>query len=96
MQRDLAAAAEGPPRRRHDDRHIGVAQRLGYALEGLDHRIDLVPVAFKSLEQHQHQVGAGGKIRRVVADNHRDEVARRLLQSSVKHLDGVAADGVHL
>ena len=96
VQRDLASAAERQPGRADDDRHVRVAQRLRRSLKRADHQIDLVPVAFLRLEQQQHEVGAGGEVRRVVADDQRREVRRRLLDAGVQHLDRVAADGVHL
>ena len=96
VQRDLAAAAERQPGGRDDDRHVGVAQRQRRALERADHQVDLVPVAFLRFEQQQHQVGAGGEVRRVVADDERREVRGGFLDAGVQHLDRVAADRVHL
>ena len=96
MKRDLAAAAERQASRRDDDGDVGIAQRHGRILERADHQIDLVPVALLRLEQHQHQVGAGGEVRRVVADDQRGEIPGRFLHAGLKHLHGVAADRVHL
>ena len=78
MQRDLAAAAERQAGRRDDDRNVGVAQRHRRLLERADHQVELVPVLLLRLEQDQHQVGAGGEVRRLVADDERGEVLRRL------------------
>ena len=61
-----------------------------------DHQVHFVPVALLRLEQQQHQVGAGGEVRRVVADDQRREVLRGFLHAGVQHLDRVAADRVHL
>ena len=96
VQADLAAAAERQPGGRDDDRDVGVAQRLRRVLERADHQVDLVPVAFLRFEQQQHQVGAGGEVRRVVADDERREIRRGFLDAGVQHLDRVAADRVHL
>ena len=84
------------PARRDDDRHVAVAQRHRRLLEGADHQVELVEVAFLRFEQDQHQVGAGREVRRVVADDQRLPVLRRFLDAGLQHLHGVAADRVHL
>ena len=96
MQDDLAATAEREARRRHHHRHVRVPQPHRRALERADHQIDFVPVAFLRLEQEQHQVRAGGEVQPVVADDERREVVSSLLDGAAEHVDGVAADGVHL
>ena len=93
---DLASAAERHTAGRDDDRHDGGTQRHVRVLKCPDHEIDFVPVPLLRLEEKQHQVRADGKIGRLVADDERTEVLRRFLQPRVHHLDGVAADRVHL
>ena len=96
MQRNFGPAAERQPAGRGHDRHGAVTQCHGRLLERANHHVDLVPVAFLRFEQHEHQVGAGRKVRRVVADHQRLAALRRFLHAGLQHLDGVAADGVHL
>ena len=96
VQRNFRAAAERQAGRRGDDRNGAVAQRHGRLLERADHHVELVPVAFLRLEQDEHQVRAGGEIRRVVADDQRLAALGGFLHAGLQHLDGVAADGVHL
>ena len=96
VQRNLGAAAERQAGGRRDDRHRAVTQRHGRLLERADHHVDLVPVAFLRLEQHQHQVGAGGEVGRVVADDQRLAALGGFLDAGLQHLDGVAADRIHL
>ena len=57
--------------------------------------VNLVPIAFLNRGQDQHQVGAHGEVRRLIADHHGIEVFTERLQSGVNHLYGVAANGVH-
>ncbi len=96
MQADLAATAEREARRGDDDRYLRVPQSHGGLLELPDDEVDVVPVLFLCFEEQQHQVGAGGEVRRVVADHERGEVLFRFAHARLQHLQRVGADRVHL
>ena len=96
VQRDLATAPEREAGGRDDDRNRGIPQCHRRLLERPDHQVELVPVLFLRFEQHEHQVRAGGEVQPLVADDQRGEVAFRLANACLQHLDRVAADRVHL
>ena len=56
----------------------------------------MFPVAFLRLEKKQHQIGTGREVLGFVADDERREIAFRLANTRLQHLNGVAADNVHL
>ena len=62
VQQDLTAPAKRQTGGTHDDWHLGVPKRGGRALERANHQIDLVPVPFLRLEEHEHQIGADREI----------------------------------
>ena len=96
VKHDLASAAERQCCRRGNHRNLSKSQRHRGALKCADHQVDLFPVALLRLEQQEHQVGAGGKIRCIVSDDERAETRCCLLDAGLEHLDGVPADRVHL
>ena len=81
--------------RRDDNRHVGIAQtgRSPGTRGSSDRPRPSCPPGF---EEEQHQVGTGGEVERVVADHECAEIRSGLFHRVPQHLDGVAADGVHL
>ena len=94
---DLAATAQGQPEGRGHDGDGAVAQELVGLLEVVDGLFEGLPVALHGGHDHQHQVGARAEgLGRVVADDHADEVALRVLEGLEDHGDDVRVHGVHL
>ena len=58
--------------------------------------MQFVPLLLLRRHQHQHQIGAHGKVHGLVGDDHRVKIRIESLQSFVQHRDQVRADGVHL
>ena len=84
------------PAGRHHDRHVCEPQRHVRLLKRAHHRVDVLPVAFLRLEKKQHQIGTRREVLGFVADDERREIAFRLANARLQHLNGVAADNVHL
>ncbi len=58
--------------------------------------VDIVPFLFLRGDEKQHQIGADGKIRRLVGDDQGVEIGVQALQAGLHHGGDVVADGVHL
>ena len=96
MERHLQAPAQRQSERGGHHRLRGILQRHRPALESADHFVDLFPFAFLNGHQHQHQIGAGGKVDGLVADDHRFKIFLQQAHSRLHHLQGVGAERVHL
>ena len=96
MQAHFAAAAERHPLWRGHYRLWSVLDRQVDVLELLHSHVQFVPLLLLGANQNQHQVGANGKIHRLVGDNHGVKFRFQPLQALVQHGDQVGADGVHL
>ena len=66
------------------------------ALKAANHHVDLFPVAFLGLEQQEHEICAHREILALGRDDHRGKVRGRLSDTALQHVEGVAADGIHL
>ena len=98
VQRHFAAAAQRHAEGRHHHRLGGKFDGLGHALEAADGQIHLVPIFLLNRHQQQHDVGAYGKMLRVVADDEGVEAVARpaRLQRLRNELHNVATQRVHL
>ncbi len=96
VQDDFAAAAQRHALRRNDDGARRILQRQVDVLELPHGHVDLVPLLLLRRHEQQHQVGADGKIRRLVGHHHCFKVRPQALDAGVQHGHQVAADGVHL
>ena len=96
VQIDFASAAERHSLRRAHDRPRRVLDRHVDALELAHGEMNVVPLAFLRGHQQQHQICAGGKIRRLVADHHGLEFGFQSRDARMQHRDDISADRVHL
>ena len=61
------------------------------------HRVmNVVPFLLLRGDEQKHQVGAHGKIGRLIGDDERIEIGVQALQAGVHHGSDVVADGIHL
>ena len=67
-----------------------------HALKAAHGKMKVVPFLFLRGDEQQQQIGAGGKIRGLVGDDHGVEFRAEALHSGLHHGGDVVADGVHL
>ena len=96
VQADLAAAAQGEAERRRHHRHLGVLQGHVRVLELADGETKLVPLPLLRGEKDEHEVGAHGEVRSLVADDEGVEARLRFLDRGLEHDEGVLPQRVHL
>ena len=95
VQADFAAAAERHALRRGDDGLRRVLDGKIHVLELLHGHVQFVPLLFLRANEHQHQIGADGKIGGLIGDDHGVEIRIQPLDAFVNHGDQIGADGVH-
>ena len=96
VQADFAAAAESQALRRDDDGRARVLESEIGVLEAAHGEVEVVPFLLLRGDQEQQEIGAGGKIHRLVGDDHGVEIGVQALHAGLDHGGDVVADGVHL
>ena len=98
VQRHFAAAAQRHAKGRDHHRLGRELDELRHVLELADHHVHLIPLLILHRHQQQHDVGADGEVRRVVADDEGVKFVARAAR--LEHLRGelnnVGAQRVHL
>src|SRR5204863_6452568 len=73
-----------------------IAQAHGRGLENARHHLELFPVLFLRLHQHQHDVCADAEVWSLISDHEAEKILIDFAERKLQHLQRVAADGIHL
>src|SRR5579884_435422 len=92
----LGSAAQGATGQGNYHRHRAVFEQHVRLLQGVDGRIQHLPLARLRAHQHQQHVGARREVLRLVTDDDGAELLLALLNSIAQHLDDALVDSIHL
>ena len=96
VEADFATAAEGQALRGDDNGFGGVLECEIGVLKTADGVVEIVPFLLLRGDEQEQEIGADGKIGRLIGDHERIEIGAQALEAGVDHGGDVVADGIHL
>ena len=96
MQNHLAAAAKNQIERRYHYWLRRITQTHRRALESSPHQVEFFPVFLLRPHQHQHDVGAHAEVCPLISYYQANEILFNFGKRLLQHLQGVAANRIHL